>query len=694
MLNMAKVESGMEAMLDMFIFETNTLLEQLDEILLRTEQENTFTSEDINEIFRIMHTIKGSSAMMGFENLSTLAHRAEDMFFVIRENPSLITDVSFVYDIVFQVSDFCKAEIEKIQSDDYAPADNGELLANIDFGIKVLNGEVSASADAVATEKKAVSEADNASPSPAMEGAMSVRVFFEEGSKMENLRALLLVNKIKDECEFLEFVPPDIESNADTSKVIIEEGFVVTFKAFGKNEDILKLIESAVNGQSYEVIDTPKPAAPVQAAEPKAAEKTGSAPEAKPASPKQSAPVAAQTAEIPTALHAKQSLISVNLTKLDQLHDIVGEIITSESMVIANPELDGMQLDSFTKAARQLRKLTGELQDTVMSIRMVPLSGVFQKMNRLVRDMKIKLGKDINVVLEGENTEIDKSIADNLNDPLMHLVRNCVDHGIEKTHEERLALGKPEKATITLSAQNASGEVVIVVADDGAGISREKVLAKAKKMGVLTKPEEEYSEKEINSLILLPGFSTKEQVTEFSGRGVGMDVVKANIEKSGGTIIVDSKPGKGTAFIIKIPLTLAIIDGMEIIVGKSIFTIPISAIRESFKAEQEQILHDTQQGEMIMIRGVCHPVLRLHKRFGIETEITELKDGILLLVETENRSVCIFADRLVGEHQVVVKPFPSYLSKYKIKKKGLSGCTIMGDGTISLIVDTNNLIGA
>ncbi|MCH5196594.1 MAG: chemotaxis protein CheA, partial [Oscillospiraceae bacterium] len=347
----------------------------------------------------------------------------------------------------------------------------------------------------------------------------------------------------------------------------------------------------------------------------------------------------------------------------------------------------------FNKAARDLRKLTSELQDTVMSIRMVPLAGVFQKMNRIVRDMRKKLGKEVDFVIEGENTEVDKSIVDSLQDPLMHLVRNCMDHGIEDDVKDRTALGKPEKGTIKLTAQNASGEVVIIVSDDGAGIDPEKIMAKARRMGLLTKPENEYSEKEIQNLILLPGFSTNEEVTEFSGRGVGMDVVKANIEKCGGAIIVDSKKGSGTNFIIKIPLTLAIIDGMEISVGDLVFSVPISTIRESFKVESGQILRDTSGNEMIMIRGVCYPILRMHEKFGIETEITNLEDGILLLVETDNKSVCIFADRLIGEQQVVVKPFPTYLSRYNIKGEGLSGCTIMGDGSISLIIDTNTLIG-
>ena len=699
---MAKIEPGMEAMLDMYFYETNSLLEQLDEILLRTEQANAFESDDIKEIFRIMHTIKGSSAMMGFDNLSVLAHKAEDMFFVIRENPDVITDVSFVYDLVFQVSDSYKAQIEAIQNNvggEYEQMDFDDLIDKLMKGRDTLLGETSGAAPAPASNEKPKT---------------TVRVYFEEGCQMENLRAFLLINTIRDDCSFLEFTPADVETNSESSKMIMEQGFLITFVPIDDTDSILKEIENALNVQSYEIIDNggaekhaaaPAPAAELppepkpekepipEAAAPAPAPKPEPAPTPTPAAPTSIEKAQAAVAQAQASSGAqKQNLISVNLAKLDALHDIVGEIITTESMVISNPDLEGLELESFNKAARELKKLTSELQDTVMSIRMVPLAGVFQKMNRIVRDMRKKLGKEVDFVIEGEDTEVDKSIVDSLQDPLMHLVRNCMDHGIEEHVEDRIKAGKPEKGTLKLIAQNASGEVIITVSDDGQGIDPEKILNKARRQGVLTKPESEYTEKEIQNLILLPGFSTNETVTEFSGRGVGMDVVVQNIQAIG-VIIVDSTKGEGTNFIIKIPLTMAIIDGMEVTCGDLVFTVPISTIKQSFKAEASQMLRDTGGNEMIMIRGVCYPILRMHEKFGIETEVTNLEDGILLLVEADNKAVCLFADKLIGEQQVVVKPFPKYLSRYNIKDEGLSGCTIMGDGSISLIVDTNTLIG-
>ncbi|MBO5377005.1 MAG: chemotaxis protein CheA [Ruminiclostridium sp.] len=686
---MAKVESGMEAMVDVYIFETTGLLEQLDEILLRTEQANEFKEDDINEIFRIMHTVKGSSAMMGFENLQQLAHKGEDMFFIIRENPEKVKDISFVYDLVFQMSDLFKAEIEAIQNDDdFEPTDFSEIIKKLENGAAMLKGEVAAPAAAASEAAVPAAPAKNWG-----DDCTTVRVFFEDGCKMENLRAFLLLNKLREEAQILDFIPDDVESNQESANVIIDNGFIITFRA-PDNKAVLQVIEEAINVQSYEVINNEPEAPAAQAAE---TQQAAAAPAAGAPAAQASKPAAAEKTEAKTENKSsgggKQSLISVNLSKLDQLHDIVGEIITTESMVVANPELEGLHLESFAKAARELRKLTSELQDTVMSIRMVPLAGPFQKMNRIVRDMKVKLNKDVELKIEGESTEVDKSIVDNLNDPLMHLVRNCMDHGVEDTSEERVANGKPAKATITLAAMNASGEVIITVSDDGKGIDSRKVLAKAEKNGLLTKPSNEYTEREIQNMILLPGFSTNEVVTEYSGRGVGMDVVKKNIEKVGGTISVESKLGQGTTFVIKIPLTLAIIDGMEVKVGDANFIVPISAIKESFMVTNDQIIHDTQQGEMIMMRGVCYPILRLHDKFNLETEIKNFEDGIILLIEADNRSVCLFADELVGEQQVVVKPFPVYLSQYDIKREGLSGCTIMGDGRISLIIEVNNLIG-
>ena len=800
---MAKFEAGMEAMADMYVFETTTLLEQLDQILMKTENESSFGEEEINEIFRTMHTIKGSSAMMGLDNMSKLAHAIEDMFYVIREDNPVITSMETLYDIVFNASDLMKAEIELLQEDEYTATDFSEQIARIKAYAAVLKGEAApeaapaAAAPAAQAAPAAAPAASSSAPAltavkvyfeddckmenlrallvinritdacsqleyvpadietngdtaqviietgfdisfapadgktvdtvvdiirttpnvkkcdivsrgadvavakAASGDTTSVRVYFEDDCKMENLRALLVVNSIKEVCDNVTYVPADIENNADTCKTIIEEGFLVNFTS-EKPQLVFQTIESTPCVKSYEVIEDAAPAPKAEA--PKAAAPAAQAAPVQAAAPapKAEAPKAAAPAQSKEQINntiaakggggAKQSLISVNLNKLDTLVDLVGEIVITEAMVTSNPDLKGLRLDNFQKAARQLRKLNSELQDAVMSIRMVPISGAFNKMTRIVRDMKVKLNKDVDLIFEGEETEVDKSIIDQLNDPLMHMVRNSMDHGIEDNVEDRIAAGKSPKGKITLSAYNASGEVIIVIADDGGGINPEKVLAKAEKNGILTRPANEYSEKEILNMIMLPGFSTNEQVTEYSGRGVGMDVVRKNIEKIGGSVSVDSKYGQGTSFIIKIPLSLSIVDGMEVSVGQSIFTIPINSIKESFKAKPSQLVKDTDGKEMIMIRGECFPLIRLYDMYELEPATDDLYEGIVILVEAEGKRACLLADELIGEQQVVVKPFSPLLNNYNVKQNGMAGCSILGDGPITIILDVGNII--
>lgn len=744
---MSVFDESMIPMLEVFIYETTTLLDQLDEILLEAEKEKILTDDNINEIFRTMHTIKGSAAMMGLTSISTLAHRVEDMFSILRETPSKMNDDNrgHIFDLVFQASDFFKSEIEAIQQngDDYYPADAGSLIVEIEQEGAEMKGEApvtpkpqpSPAAQPAAPQAPAEQpaqpepEAPEASGPEAQEGAAGnglhyVRVFFEDGCQMENIRAFALLSQLKDSCGFLESEPHSPETNMACSSDIVKNGFLVMFRPApnASLEEIYSIIENAMNIKSYEDVTEeygapvggPAPAAPAASTTQPAAAKAPavSAPAVETKAPPQAAQPKPQPQPVPQAAPpkapqrpsgageggvnrnalGKQSLISVNQSKLDQLMALMGEIVIAESMVTSNPELKGLQLDNFYKSARQLRKLTNQLQDVIMSTRMVSLTGVFQKMNRIVRDMNKNLGKEVELVTVGGETEVDKTINDVLGDPFMHMIRNSMDHGIESP-EERIAAGKPEQGTITLSAQNVGGEIVISIADDGRGLDRNKILSKAERNGMLTKPASDYSDKEVFGLIMLPGFSTNETATEYSGRGVGMDVVHKNLETVGGNISIDSKTGEGTTFTIKIPLTLAIVDGMEIAVKNDTFTIPITSIKQSFKlSEDTQLLTDTDGSEMIMLRGDCYPIIRLHQVYGIDTEVVNLEDGIFVQVENENKTACIFVDQLIGEQQVVVKSFPPFLNRYNLKDAGFSGCTIRGDGSISLILDINNFL--
>ena len=685
---MSTIDPGMEALMEAFIYESTTLLEQLDAIMLESEKEKNISEDSINEIFRIMHTIKGSAAMMGFTGISSLAHSVEDMFFLVREDPTRLHAVSeVIFDLVFQASDFFKQEIESIQGDGFEDTVPTELIAKLKEQAAIMKGESPAvSADSPA----AAAPAAPAAPAAAGNSALKrIHVIFDDGCQMENLRAFSLLNQIKDYCSLLYSDPENPELNPASSDEIVKNGFTIFCEPAENTtiDDILKVIENSLNIKSYGLMEEEEPAAPVT---PPPAE----TPKAAAPAPAKPAPAAAPANASSSSAKpsAKQSLLSVNQSKLDHLMDLVGELVTAESMVASNPDLRGLKLDNFTKSFRELRKLTDELQDVVMSIRMVPLNGTFQKMNRIVRDMSKKLGKPVELVTVGGETEVDKTINDAIADPFMHMIRNSMDHAIESP-EERRAKGKPEQGTITMSARNVGGEIIVDIIDDGCGLNPAKLLEKARNNGLLTKPESEYTEKEIFHLIMLPGFSTNEAVTEYSGRGVGMDVVRKNVEKVGGTISIDSKKDVGTTFTIKIPLTLAIMDGMEIRVGNSTMTVPITSIKQSFKLyDNNQILHNSDGSEMMMIRGECYPIIRLHSYFGIDSEVTDLTEGIVLQVESGNNIACIFADELIGEQQVVVKPFPHFLSKYNLKERGLSGCTILGNGSISLILDVRSIL--
>lgn len=689
--------NSMDSMLDIYLFEANSLLEQLDEILINCEKLDTFPADSINEIFRIMHTIKGSSAMMQFNSLMTVSHRVEDLFYYVRENGVAEVYNNELFDLMFKCGDFLKSEIGCIESSTPLTEDissyETELRALLD---KIASGGDPSKAEPAAHEVVSEVAVDDTPHKmrpdffedlpDGMKGSKYVlKIFFDQDCQMENLRAFMLTKSINDAGIDITYYPVEIESSAVTIDYIINNGFFIKFLSEADMTKATRVVEQFIYVKDYSVISTPHPvAAPVQVKE---ADEHSNSPRAGSAA----APVAADPAAASGPL--KQSLINVNLTKLDKLMDLVGEIVISESMITAIPaQSDGsVDIDNFAKATRQLGKLTDELQEIVMSIRMVPVSGVFQKMNRIVRDMSKQLGKDVELVLVGEETEVDKTIVDSIGDPLMHLVRNAMDHGIESSEADRIAAGKPTKGRITLSAQNTGGEILIIVQDDGKGMDPVKILKKAKENGLLIKPEAEYSQKEILSLLLLPGFSTKEVATEFSGRGVGMDVVKKNVEKVGGDVSIESKLGSGSLVIFKIPLTLSIVKGMEVSVANSVFTIPVNNIRQSFKADETNIMFDSNMHEIVMMRNEYYPVIKLHELYDIETEVTDIKNGILILVEADDKSYCVFADALIGEHQVVVKPIPLYLNKYNVKDYGIGGCATLGNGNITLILDMMNL---
>ena len=683
------MDSTMEGMLDTYLLETESLLDKLDEMLIADEKIGDFSSDDVNEIFRIMHTIKGSSAMMEFTPISNIAHHIEDMFFFIRDKgmDCLSNEQkNELFDLMFRSEDFLRGALEKVKAGDPLDENIEEFAEEINNFLAKISGKESGNTKTASGAGRAQGTVEKVLPNDP-KAIKFIHVFLDQGIGMENLRAFMIVNALKEYDLDFRYYPSDMDTNSETAQVIVDDGFFLAFE----KEEVLEKGEKVLREQShilsYEIVDAKK-------SEVKTEEKENiSVQNPKQNKEKEAAPQPQNTQQKSTA-PVKQSLISVNLQKLDSLNDLVGEIVITESMVTSSPVLRMLpqeSLDNFMKSARQLRKLTDDLQDIAMSLRMVSISGVFQKMNRIVRDMKQKLGKDVKLTIIGEDTEVDKTIVDSLQDPLMHIVRNSMDHGIETTKEERIAAGKDAQGELILSASHTSSEVIITVEDDGYGMNPEKLLDKAEEKGLLYKPRSEYSKKEALGLIMLPGFSTNKSVTEFSGRGVGMDVVKKNLESVGGAISISSELGKGSTFTMKIPLTLAIMDGMKVNVGDTIFTIPIVNIRQSFKIDDAEVVFDENGNEMVKRMDVFYPIVRLNNFYGIEGKYTDLADGVLIWVEANDKSCCLFVDDLIGEQQVVVKPLPAYFNAFDLKANGINGCSILGDGNICIILDVLGL---
>ncbi|MGO1034077.1 chemotaxis protein CheW, partial [Clostridioides difficile] len=671
------------------------------------EKEKVFTHNNINETFRIMHTIKGSASMMGLDNISALAHSVEDLFYAIREGKIEVLDNDLLFDLVFQSLDFIRRDIDELQSRGCISSDYSNFIEGIEEYVSTLELSSSMkSKDNANLESKDEKEVID-SNFEYKEDSDVVKIIFEQGCMMENVRAFMLVFELRDYCEFIDFYPKDVETNAESTEYIKSYGFYIQFVAKEDKAIVYKTIEDNLYVKEYiniskkeiemkntsnndavenKLKDNNKVSKSYQnnytedeIQEDVLNEKTDMEKDS----------LSEENEHLPIS---KQSIMSVNLEKLDLLQNIVGEIVIMESMVVNSVNSTGVDIDNFNKATRQLHKLTDELQDIVMSMRMIQIAGVFQKMHRIVRDMNKKLDKNVELITIGAETEVDKSVIDNLAEPFMHLIRNAMDHAIEPI-EERIAKGKEEVGKIVLSAENLGGEAVISISDDGRGIMRDKILAKAKEQGLLKHQSNEYTDDEVNSLIMTPGFSTKESITEFSGRGVGMDIVRKSIEKVGGSIEVKSKQDEGTTFTIKIPLTLSIVEGMKFKVGDSLFTLPISSIRRTFKlTDLNQIITEGNKTELITIYGACIPIIRLHKIYNIQTKVTNLMNGNMIIIENEHKAVCIFVDEIIGNQQVVVKPFPVYFNRFNIKNKGLSGCTILGDGSISLIIDADSII--
>lgn len=670
--------------------------------------------------------------MMGYDSLTKLTHSIEDVFDEIRNGLEVSSSKwEEIVDVVLVSIDFLKEEILNVQDGLLPEASIDELHDRVSKLLKDLKEDANGTSEEVALDLEVTSESVETEENILAEGenCFYIRVLFEEGCAMESIRALGVIATIQSLCSFIKTIPDDLDSDCDD--VIIKDGFKLYIKTTQEKEaieqcvcetmflkdlevkevtdenelrDIFKIVNINSSGETkVEEAKTKEIKADnIEVKETKVEEvkeietketqskvvedKTENVILDKTKKTKEKH---AKSEETQQHAHNKNSYLTVNINKIDTLMNLVGEIVTTESMVEKQSQMENFDRDNFEKQARRLHQLTNELQDVVMSIRMVPISSTFTKMQRVVRDMSRKTGKSVDLRLIGEQTEVDKNILENISDPLMHMIRNSMDHGVE-TPEERKLTSKPEKATIVLEAKNTGGDVVIVIKDDGRGLNKEAIAKKAIEKGITNKSLEDISDKEAYNFILAPGFSTKEAVSEYSGRGVGMDVVYTNIRKLRGSITIDSESGKGTMIVLRIPLTLAIVDGMKVKIGDEIYIIPSLNIKEVFRQGAYEIVKNPNGEEHSIIRGNCYEIRRLSKILGVDNK--NIDEGIMILVESEMGNVCIIVDSIIGQQQVVIKPVPTLLTQFEKVHSYISGCSILEDGSISLIFDINAII--
>ena len=710
-------EFNVDGMVDMYLYENGQLLEKLEEFVLDNKDEDCFDENSINEIFRIMHTIKGSSGIMMYNNIMKVSHKLEDIFFYLRENMGIEEHHTELTELIFQVLDFINGEMDKIRDGSDPDGDNTALIEDMDAFLKLLKGEEEAAADATKAdatqpkeEKKAMTLGPNQfyiAPKSSGEGKyFQVRITYLADTQMCNLRAYSSAYALKEFTEDVHYMPDDILTNEESSTTILNDGFLLLVHGNFTVDSLRELLDTTAEIENIEIVECDKAefdkgfygeietvSSTPQIPDGMVAEESSKESEPQPGDYviQKEVGKAKQITKPKKKKEHKPSFMSVSIDKMNQLMNLMGEMVIAESVVLQNPDLqvENLDLSNFQKASAQLAKITTEMQELIMSMRMMPLTNTFQKMNRTVFDISRKLGKDIEFEMIGDTTEVDKNIIENISDPLMHLVRNSVDHGIEMP-EERAAAGKTEKAKVTLEAKNEGGKVWISVRDNGKGLNRKKLYKKAWENGLLTdnRIESDYTDKEIFQFITLPGFSTKEQVTEYSGRGVGMDVVVKNIQKIGGVLDIESEEGVGTTMTMKIPLTLAIIDGIVMRNANTKFVMETSAIKEFIRVTEEMMIHEPSGDEYVLIRGECYPVLRLSQRYKLEEEEKSVEDGVMLILEYEGRTLCVLIDELIGTQEIVVKPIPSYVKKVP----GISGCTQLGDGSIALILDVSGLM--
>ena len=646
-----------------FFDEADELLADMEQHLLDLVPEAP-DSEQLNAIFRAAHSIKGGAGTFGFTILQETTHLMENLLDEARRGEmQLNTDI---INLFLETKDIMQEQLDAYKSSAEPDAASFEYICNA-LRQLALEAKGEASAPAVPAAKLSVVDAV-AEPATAPDApAGKLRVVLSRLKENE-------VNLLEEELgnlATLSHVVKGKDSLAATLDGGIGQDDIVAVLCFVIEADQIAFETEAG------AVEAPAPAENTPAV-------VAAAPALK-AVPKETA--APARGEKPAARSSESTSIRVAVEKVDQLINLVGELVITQSMLAQRSnELDPVTHGDLITSMGQLQRNARDLQESVMSIRMMPMEYVFSRFPRLVRDLAGKLNKQIELTLMGSSTELDKSLIERIIDPLTHLVRNSLDHGIELP-ENRVAAGKSPVGNLILSAEHQGGNICIEVTDDGAGLNRERILAKAISQGMAV--NENMTDEEVGMLIFAPGFSTAEQVTDVSGRGVGMDVVKRNIQEMGGHVEIQSKQGAGTTIRILLPLTLAILDGMSVKVADEVFILPLNAVMESLQPREED-LHPLAGGERVLeVRGEYLPLVELWKVFEVDGAKTEATQGIVVILQSAGRRYALLVDQLIGQHQVVVKNLES---NYR-KVPGISAATILGDGSVALIVDVSALQG-
>ncbi len=640
-----------------FFDEADELLADMEQHLLGLDPQEP-DSEQLNAIFRAAHSIKGGAGTFGFTVLQETTHILENILDGARRGEmQLSTDI---INLFLETKDIMQEQLDAYKT---AQEPNAESFKYICEALRQL-----------ALEAKGLPVDE-----PAPVAAASHAPVSADAASTGGLRVRLIDLKEKEVDLMLEEMGnlgtlTDVKKGTSTLDVCID--------GVGK-DDIVAVLCFVIDEAQIHFPDADDAAAApaAQAAAPQVEEvHTASVTELPVAAVKRESKRAAAPAK-----SSESTSIRVAVEKVDQLINLVGELVITQSMLAQRSgELDPVAHGDLLNSMGQLERNARDLQESVMSIRMMPMEYVFSRFPRLVRDLASKLGKEVELTLLGSSTELDKSLIERIIDPLTHLVRNSLDHGIE-TPEKRLATGKTATGNLTLSAEHQGGNICIEVSDDGAGLNRERILAKALSSGLPV--HENMSDEEVGMLIFAPGFSTAEQVTDVSGRGVGMDVVKRNIQEMGGHVEIASKQGKGTTIRILLPLTLAILDGMSVRVADEVFILPLNAVMESLQPRAEE-LKPLAGGECVLeVRGEYLPLVELWNVFDVQGAKTEATQGIVVILQSAGKRYALLVDQLIGQHQVVVKNLES---NYR-KVPGISAATILGDGSVALIVDVSAL---